>query len=310
MIDILLLIVPLYALIVLGFGIVKTNYFPGEHMGAVSQFVVRVSLPVLIFSAVVKGASGGGMSPVFILAYAIGSLISMAVLFTVMRLWLKQPPNQAMIMTLGAAVSNTSFLGIPISSAVFGDAAAPVVASILIVENLVVLPVALIVSDYLHSHGSGFAAAAAQIGKGLATNPLVIALASGLLVVALGVRIPTPLQTSIDMLASVAPGAALVIVGGTIAMYEVHGVWRRVSVLTLVKLVVHPAAAALMLGLLPGIDPEMRRIGIVFAALPMLTIFPILARRHGAEMPAASAVVVATALSFITVSAVIWMVTH
>ena len=54
----------------------------------------------------------------------------------------------------------------------------------------------------------------------------------------------------------------------------------------------------------------MRRIGIVFAALPMLTIFPILARRHGAEMPAASAVVVATALSFITVSAVIWMVTH
>ncbi|MCA0919194.1 AEC family transporter [Pseudooceanicola nanhaiensis] len=310
MIDNLLLILPLYALIVLGFGIVKSGYFPGEHMGAVSQFVVRVSLPVLIFAAVVKGASGGGMNPLFILAYAIGSLISMAVLFAVMRLWLKQPPNQAMIMTLGAGVSNTSFLGIPISSAVFGDAAAPVVASILIVENLVVLPIALIASDYLYSHGSGIVSAVKQIGHGLITNPLVIALALGLTVAGLGVHIPTPLQTSITMLAAMAPGAALVIVGGTIAMYEVHGVWRRVSVLTVVKLVVHPLAASLTLALMPGIDPEIRRIGIVFAALPMMTIFPILARRHGAEMPAASAVVVATALSFITVSAVIWFVTH
>ncbi len=54
-------------------------------------------------------------------------------------------------------------------------------------------------------------------------------------------------------------------------------------------------------------DPQLRTAAVLFAAMPMLGIYPILAARHGREEVSATALMVTTVGSFFTLSALLWM---
>jgi len=77
----------------------------------------------------------------------------------------------------------------------------------------------------------------------------------------------------------------------------------------LAKLLLHPLAVFAMLWLLPPIDPPLRMAAVIYASMPMLSIYPILAQRYHYEGFCAAALLVATLLSFVTVSIVLWLMT-
>ena len=52
----------------------------------------------------------------------------------------------------------------------------------------------------------------------------------------------------------------------------------------------------------------MRQAGVIFAAAPMLSIFPIIGMRYGLEDRCSAALLLATGISFITVSATIALI--
>ena len=64
-----------------------------------------------------------------------------------------------------------------------------------------------------------------------------------------------------------------------------------------------------LLWLLPRTDPKLQMAAIIFASMPMFSIYPILAQRYHYEGFCAAALLVATLLSFVTVTAVLWAVT-
>jgi predicted permease len=82
------------------------------------------------------------------------------------------------------------------------------------------------------------------------------------------------------------------------------------------KLVFHPLAvfAATMVLPLAGLaplSPEMQAAAVILAAVPMMGIYPILAQRFGRERSSVVAMLMATVLSFFTLSAVLWVInTH
>jgi hypothetical protein len=57
-------------------------------------------------------------------------------------------------------------------------------------------------------------------------------------------------------------------------------------------------------------DPVLRAGAIIIASAPMLSIYPILGARHGLQGLCAAALLVATPLSFLTMSAAIWLLDH
>ncbi|HAW40735.1 MAG TPA: permease, partial [Pseudomonas sp.] len=59
--------------------------------------------------------------------------------------------------------------------------------------------------------------------------------------------------------------------------------------------------------LFPVNDPELRLAGILMAAAPMMSIYPILGARYGLEGRCAAAVVSATVLSFLSISLFLWL---
>ena len=73
-----------------------------------------------------------------------------------------------------------------------------------------------------------------------------------------------------------------------------------------VTLTLHPLVVGLIVCALPGLAPEMRAAAIVFASMPVFSIYPLLGVAYGMERFCSAAVVAATLLSFVSISTEIW----
>ena len=69
----------------------------------------------------------------------------------------------------------------------------------------------------------------------------------------------------------------------------------------------HPIAVAIAFWLIGGVSGELVATGILFASVPMFTVYPILARRFGSDGAAATALIVATVIGFVTITVVLGM---
>ena len=135
-------------------------------------------------------------------------------------------------------------------------------------------------------------------------NPMVLALLAALVFTALGLHLPGPLQAALDMIARASAPIALFVVGGTLATLPLAGMWDRALLVTAGKLALHPAAVALCLWATGTSDPWWQG-GVLFAAMPMMTIYPIIASRGGMSGLAASALLAAVVISFFTITGVL-----
>jgi predicted permease len=74
------------------------------------------------------------------------------------------------------------------------------------------------------------------------------------------------------------------------------------------RLVMHPLAVACLplLGMAP-LAPDLRNAAILMAAMPMMSIYPILALPYGFAERSPAALVLATVGSFATLSALLWL---
>jgi hypothetical protein len=83
--------------------------------------------------------------------------------------------------------------------------------------------------------------------------------------------------------------------------------------LVLAKLIGHPLAVLLVASLLPllgvaAMEPQLRAAALLMAAMPMLSIYPILAQAYGEADRSAAALLICMVTSFFTLSAWMWLV--
>lgn len=297
-------LIPLFTLIVLGALAARTGYVPAATIAPLSTFVVRVALPALIFTAVTSAPLGESINPAFLGGFALGCLIMLAAGITIGRLAFGLTINQAAAFGLGMANSNSGFMGYPIALSLIGPAAAPMLAQAMIVENVLLIPLAMTLIDS-RGRGAGAGRLMAIVVSAL-SNPVIIAVGAGLAVAASGFVLPAPLREAALMLSRVAAPLALFAVGTTVATAPLGGVAGMLAVVVVGKLVFHPLVMAGSMALMPGIDALTLGGGIIFAAVPMLSIYPLIAHRAEMHVLAASALLVATTLSFGT----LWVVVH
>lgn len=71
------------------------------------------------------------------------------------------------------------------------------------------------------------------------------------------------------------------------------------------KLIIHPLLVLSMILLLPDFDPDLQIAAVLLAAMPMLSIHPIVGGAYGYRQQCASILLVATLASFFTLSLVL-----
>ena len=120
-----------------------------------------------------------------------------------------------------------------------------------------------------------------------------------------GAALPEPLAKALGLLGGAAAPVALFVIGGTLAGLPVRGMPGGAIEVACFKLIVHPAAVFACLQFVPALTPELNKAILLFAALPMASIYPLLAQPYGRAEQSAAALAITTAASFVTVSALL-----
>ena len=304
--EILNNVIPIFALILIGWIVVKTRYLPESYAGILSTFVFKVGLPVLLMRTIAT-ADFAGADPFSIWAVYFGGVaIAWIAAALTARFGFRRDQLSAVIIGLSGTFSNLALLGIPLISHVAGDRALVAISLVLMIHMPVLMVTATVLAERAKATEGGATEApgkiAATVGYNLATNPLVIGLIIGVIINLGGISTPGPIGTVINMLAGLAAPVALVSIGMTLAQYKVAGNAGLFSAITFIKLVLLPGvvfALAHLFGL-----PQPIMAGLVLgASCPAGVNAFLIADKFGTGRNiAASTITLTTVLGVVTVS--------
>lgn len=308
--NILAVTVPIYVVMAIGFLAGRAQVFSPLDMRVLGKFVVKFALPALLFTALSQRPIADILNGGYLAAYAGASLAVFAGVGAFARFVRRKSVPHSVMIALGSSFSNTGFVGYPIALQILGTPAAVALAMCMIVENVLMFPLALVLAEMGVDQRLRWQKVLMQSLGGLVRNPMIIAIFAGFVVSLFGIPLSEPLVRTVNMLAMASTALALFVIGGSLVGLDVRNVLGPVVGVALAKLLLHPFAVFAVLALLPPLDPQLRMAAVIFAGMPMLSIYPILAQRYHYEGFCAAALLVATLLSFVTVTVVLWLMTN
>lgn len=309
MLEVLSVTLPVFAIIAVGFGVVRFGPFTRDTMRALGDFTMKVTLPCALFNAVAARDFNEVVNPSYLLVLAVAGLASQMIMWGLAYAQGAGPKRRALAV-LASATPNTAFLGFPIFLLVIPDHAAAVVAMNLLIENILLTPVGL---TLLGSAREGDEARPkplvliTEIILSVLRRPLIIGLCLGFASVLLGIELPMILDRFTGLMGQAAAPIALAVVGGGLVGLNLSGDLKLASLITAVKLLLHPALiVAVLMVLTPlgivSLGPELRTGVILTATMPMFAIFALFGQEAGHEGLASLALLLATCLSFVTIN--------
>lgn len=296
-------VLPVFAMILLGYVCQRTGRLGPTAASELNRFVVWLGLPALLFRITATSHWAEVWQPGFVAAFGIGCLGVFAVTLLYRRLQ-RQPLVDASLDALGASYANTGYIGFPLCLLVLGDAALQpaLVATLIVVCVLFAIALACVETG-LHA-GQGLGATLRKVSWALARNPLVVAPLLGIAWAAGGLELPTGLRTLLDLLGAAAAPCALVSLGLFLANTQptatkVSGVWPLVAL----KLLVQPLLTWYLAAEVFELEPVWVQSALLLSALPTGTGPYMLAELYGREGGRVSRVVLYSTLgSLVTLS--------
>jgi malonate transporter and related proteins len=315
MFDILAVTGPIFLAIGAGALSTRAGLFSQDDLRVMGRFVINLALPCLLFDAVARQRFGDILNGSYLLAYAAGSLATLALGYAWARRVAHQPPTAATYMAMGMCCSNSGYVGFPILLLALPGVAGTALALNVVVENFLMIPIVLALAERERGAGGRWHQVVGQSLQRLAINPLVIGLALGVLFSLFEWRLPAPAGRTVTLFGQASSVLSLFIIGGTLAAASMRGVASKAATVVAGKLLVHPlmVTGALALVAAVGMAPlprDLHAAAILLAGMPMMGIYPLLAMRHGHERMAAAALLGATVASFLTLNAMLWALRH
>lgn len=294
---------PFFALIFCGYGAGRFKLLSEASVAGVNAFVFYFALPAFIFNLLATSPLADVANGPFVAAYLGTGLVLFVVAAVLGRLLFKVRRSEAVLQGSAAVLGNTGYMGIPLVAAAFGDRAAIPLVLGLTLEATVLIPLTIVLVEAQKGLGSRLLG---SVGGAMVRNPIIIAIFAGVLVSAVGLGLPTPVENFTALLGDAAGPCALFALGATLAGFPISTGIGEVSYMTLFKLLVHPTAMWFATTHLFDVEPLWATVAILGAALPVAANVFIIARQYDTYVErVSSAILVSTAISVVTVSALL-----
>lgn len=295
-------VLPVFAIIAMGYGAARFRLMSEEGFKALALFVFALAAPALLFSGGTRPHAGGAGAA---MAMITGSVIVYGLTLIAGRRLLGMTLAEAALFALACVFGNSVMMGIPLIVAAYGDPGVPPLLAILAVQTMVLLGMATVITEIGLNAAAPWQRVLRATLLGVARNPVVIAVVAALVWSTLALPVPGVVRRTLDLLGAASPPVALFCLGGSLYGLSVAALWRETAVIAVVKLLLLPALVW-GLALLLALSPAETAVAVTMAALPTGANAFILARRYatGADR-SGSAVVLTTALSVLTLGALI-----
>ncbi len=306
MISFLLLCLPIFALVALGWVAITVRLMPLSAIDVLGSFSFRFALPALVFHLIGREPLANLFEPAFFGGYLASGCLLFALTFVAFR---KAQRARASARATTATVSNLGFLGPPVILAFFGPRGAGPLAMAIVSEVMIVMSFGAVI---MASAGDNDQRIGALILKGTIGNPVIVAIALGAGIAAAGVALPATLDRFLALLGASAAPTALFAVGGALAVLRIDTATIRVAtVISLIKLALYPLTVWCLLAHVLKVEGYWSSAGTLIAALPSAGSNFVLAQRYTDDADRISAgIVLSTLVSVITVPFVGWLLLH
>ena len=287
-------IAPIFLLIVTGFVLRRTGFFPTLSWPPIERITYYVLFPSLLFinlaTADLHDLPVGGMA-----VAVIGTPALMTLLLLAARPALPIDGPGFTSLVQGAVRFNT-YVGIPLVIAFYGQAS--IALGALFIAFMV--PFINVVSVWVLSRFGDGGASPLGAAKEMARNPLIIACLLGIAVNLSGIGLAGPIETFFRLMSRAAPPVGLLCVGAGLDLAAAHAGKHWVGLTALLKLAGMPLIATALAALL-GIDGLSAKVLILFHALPTAPSAYIMARQLGGDARLIAGILTAqTALAVVT----------
>lgn len=295
-------ILPVFLVLGAGWLAAKRSIIAEAGVDGLMRFAQNVALPCLLFRNMAHLDLATAYDPALMGAFYGGVLAAYAAGITAAMWLFRRSLPDALAIGFAAAFSNTLLLGLPITERAYGaDALGPNFA-IISVHAPILYAMGITAMELARSHGQGLGAAAlaAQVGRAIILQPLVIGILAGATVNVTGLPLPGVAWSAIDLLVTAAIPTALFALGGVLTRYRVAGDGRAIAMVCAASLVLHPAVTW-GLGLAFGLTTGQLRSAVITAAMAPGVNAYLFAHLYGAAMRvSASAVLFGTAACILT----------
>jgi len=304
-VSVLAIVLPVFLVIALGVVLTRTRFIGAELIAELNRLTYFVGLPAYLFSSISEAKVGGGRAMTIFGVMAGATLATLGIAYVVAKL--RRVPPESFGSFLHASIrGNLAYVGLPVISlalAARGASAAWPVAS-LAMAPLTVIANALGVLLLLVGHGRPGPGAWRTLVVQIATNPLLLSSAAGAAVAASGLALPRWLAQSVAVTGQMALPLALICIGGSLVTMPLRGKRTQAVLASVMKV----GAAPLLgwpLARWIGLSPDETAIALLFLATPTAAAsFTLAGKLGGDEALAATSVVVSTALSILSLTAV------
>lgn len=310
MIDVLSITSPIYLMMLLGYLLTRWGLFSKADMRVIGRFVLNLALPALLFNALARKHVSEVFNVTYLSAYLSGTLVVVALGYQFTRRVQGASAVSASVYALGMSSSNTGFVGYPILLLIMPSVAGTALALNMMLENLVVIPLLLLMAEIGKNPGQHGPALRAALQR-LSRNPLVLGIGAGLAVSLSGWTLPSAFTRTIDMIAASSAALSLFVIGGTLVGLGRKPDMRQMWPIVGGKLLLHPLMVWMALTILPwlglpALSSDLFLAAILLSAMPMIAVYTTLAQSYGLEETCAQATLIATILSFLSVSGLLW----
>ena len=304
-----LLDVILPVFLVIGFGYIVSwrGLFSEAAVDGLMRFAQNFAVPVLLARSIARLDLGASYDLGLMVSFYAGALISFALGMAGARALGRTGPETVAI-GFACLFSNSLLLGVPITERAYGTEALSGNFAIISVHSPLLYTVGILVMEAVRSSGTG--AGLGSVGRnaliGVLRTPLVIGILAGFAIKAFqtltGHDLPVPVWAAMDMMASAALPAALFGLGGVLFRYRPEGDAKAIAMVTALSLLLHPAITYALGRFGFGIGTDALRSATLTAAMAPGVNAYLFANIYGvARRVAASAVLIATALSILSV---------
>lgn len=284
-----LAIAPVFALILMGYGLRRGGIPSTEFWNLNDRLVYWVLMPALFFAKISAADLSGGLGDYAVLLYA-------GFFSAILCGWLfgrRFAPPQASSLLQGSARFNT-FIGLAIAEALFGTPG----LQIAVLGSALLVPVVnvTVVTIMARQLGGG----GKSIVLGLVKNPLILSIVAGALFNFAGLNEVPVLHEIARILGDAALPIMLLCVGANLKLRGLSGSVVIIGLSMVGKLLINPLAVILAAWVLAP-DPLTFQVALIFAALPVGVASYTLAREmRGDASLMAAMITTQTLLSFLT----------
>ncbi|SBS30283.1 putative transporter YfdV [Marinomonas spartinae] len=297
---------PIFFLILLGYLVVRFELLPAMSLPGLSRFVLYLALPALVFTKLLNMDLAKSINISYMAVYAGSGLITLTTTVFVCRWFFKDNWVASGVRGLGATMPNSAFIGFPVLLQFFHHPPTQAFAMSIMVENIILMPLGLIFVEAMYGKNSaGGDRVVFPIFKRVISNPIILSVCAGLIGSSIGFSLPVFLSRGLDMLALASAPVALIVIGGSLVGVSIKGSLKQITLVATGKLIFFPLVVMMLLSLTPNLPSELKAAVIVFSAVPMFSIYPIIGDKYGERSFCASTLLITTVASFFTLSIIL-----